>query len=44
MARTELVEFKRLIQNINDLENLAKTENREKLIAKIKEIVPEYKV
>ncbi len=42
MARTSAVDFNKLIRDINELENIAKTDNREKLIAKIKEMVPEY--
>lgn len=44
MARSMRVDFKRLSKHINELENIAKTENREKLVSKIKEMVPEYKM
>lgn len=42
MANGQKVDFKKLIGNIEELEKLAKGENRGKLVAKMKEIVPEY--
>jgi FlaA1/EpsC-like NDP-sugar epimerase len=44
MARNTQVDFKKLSRGINDLEEIAKTENREKLISKIREVVSEYQV
>ncbi|MDD5131472.1 MAG: nucleoside-diphosphate sugar epimerase/dehydratase [bacterium] len=44
MARNTRVEIKKITKNIMELENIAKTENREKLMAKIKEIISEYHV
>ncbi len=44
MARNTQVDFQKISKGIAYLEAIAKTENREKLITKIREIVSEYQV